>query len=196
MDVGSTPTTSTKTMKRILLLLALLLIPGTLFATTPVIKGIDVLKIAKKDLVRAGHWRRTPTVVICEHAPVERDDVRKAITWWNKRGYIFYHSIYLRGLRAQEICNSPDPTGYITINLVTQETFEAGDNLAVTHFYIDNDTREIDWAKIYLKSHVAERVLEHELGHALGWMHTEARGHLMNEKLIYGGWGDKGLKKP
>jgi len=25
-------------------------------------------------------------------------------------------------------------------------------------------------------------------------MHTEKRGHLMNEKLIYGGWGDAGLK--
>ena len=170
--------------------------PGNLFATTPVIKGIDILKIVKKDLVRAGQWERTPTVVICEHAPIKKDDVRKALGWWNKRGYIFYHSIYLRGSRAQEICRRADPTGYITINLVTQETFEGGDNLAVTHFYVDNDTREIHWAKIYLKSHVEERVLEHELGHALGWMHTEQIGHLMHEKLIRGGWDDAGLKKP
>jgi len=183
-------------MKRLILLLILLLVPGNLFATTPVIKGVDMLKIVKKDLVQAGQWKRTPTVVICEHAPAGKDDVREAISWWNKRGYIFYHSIYLRGSRTQEICNSPDPTGYITINPVTQETFEAGDNLAVTHFYVDNDTREIHWAKIYLKPQVEKRVLEHELGHALGWMHTEKVGHLMNEKLIYGGWGDEGLKKP
>ena len=183
-------------MKRLLLLLILLLVPGNIFATTPVIKGANTLKIVKKDLVRAGQWERTPTVVICEHAPIERDNVREAITWWNKRGYIFYHSIYLRGSRATEVCNNPDPTGYITINLVTQETFEAGDNLAVTHFYVDNDTREIHWAKIYLKPQVEKRVLEHEIGHALGWMHTEKVGHLMNEKLIYGGWDDEGLKKP
>ena len=182
-------------MKKILLILLLLLLPGNLFATTPVIKGVDILKIAKKDLIQVGHWNRTPTIVICDYAPVERSDVRKAITWWNKRGYIFYHSVYLRGDRSKEICNSPDPTGYITINLVTQETFEPGDNLAVTHFYVDNGTREIHWAKIYLKPQVEERVLEHELGHALGWMHTEQRGHLMNEKLIYGGWKDNGLKK-
>jgi len=181
-------------MKKLLLLLILLLISGNIYASTPVIEGLDILKIAKKDLAQIGHWKRTPTVVICEHAPIERNNVRTAIKWWNERGYIFYHSIYMRGSRAREICNSADPTGYITINLVTQETFEAGDNLAVTHFYVDNDTHEIHWAKIYLKPQVEERVLEHELGHALGWMHTEKRGHLMNEKLIYGGWGDAGLK--
>jgi hypothetical protein len=26
-------------------------------------------------------------------------------------------------------------------------------------------------------------------------MHSEQRGHLMNEKLIHGGWKDSGLKK-
>ena len=183
-------------MKKILLLLLLLsLIPTNIFATTPIIEGLDTLKIVKKGLVQVGHWQRTPTVVICEHAPIDRKDVRKALSWWSDRGYIFYHSIYLRGDRSRAVCRNPDPTGYITINLVTQETFEPGDNLAVTHFYVDNDTREIHWAKIYLKPQVEERVLEHELGHALGWMHSEQRGHLMNEKLIHGGWKDSGLKK-
>ena len=93
------------------------------------------------------------------------------------------------------MCRSADPTGYILIHLVTQETFDPGDNLAVTHFYVDNDTREIHWAKIFLKPNVQERVLEHEMGHALGWMHTKQLGHLMHEKLIYGGWKDDGLKK-
>ena len=61
---------------------------------------------------------------------------------------------------------------------------------------MDNDSQEIQWAKIYLKSNVKERVLEHELGHALGWMHTKQSGHMMHEKLIYGGWKDTGLKNP
>ena len=182
-------------MKRLILFLLLLLIPGEAFSTTPVIEGLDTLKIAKKGLVQVGHWQRTPTVVICEHAPIDRKEVRKALIWWSDRGYIIYDIIYLRGDRSRAVCHNPDPIGYITINLVTQETFEPGDNLAVTHFYVDNDTREIHWAKIYLKPQVEERVLEHEFGHALGWMHTEQRGHLMNEKLIYGGWKDAGLKK-
>ena len=181
-------------MKRFLLIL-FLLIPGAAQATNPIIEGLETLKITQKDLEQVAQWERTPTVVICEHAPVERKDVRSAISWWTERGYFFYHGIYLRGNRTTEICRNPDPTGYILIHLVTQETFDPGDNLAVTHFYVDNDTREIHWAKIYLKPRVRERVLEHELGHALGWMHTKQRGHLMNEKLIYGGWKDNGLKK-
>jgi hypothetical protein len=62
-------------MKRLILLLILLLVPGNLFATTPVIKGVDMLKIVKKDLVQAGQWKRTPTVVICEHAPAAKEDI-------------------------------------------------------------------------------------------------------------------------
>ena len=182
-------------MKKLLLILILLL-PGEAFATNPVIEGLNVIKISKKDLAQIGHWERTPTVVLCGNAPVKKDDVKKALGWWSERGYMFYHSAYIRGDRARKVCQDPDPVGYITINLVTQETFEPGDNLAITHFYVDHDSQEISWAKIYLKPRVGERVLEHEIGHALGWMHTEKTGHLMNEKLIYGGWNDEGLKKP
>ena len=169
--------------------------PANTFAGAPIVEGLDALRISTKDLVQAGKWKRIPTVVLCEHAPVDIKGVRKAINWWNSYGYMFYRSIYLRGSRADEVCRDPDPTGYITINLVTQETFEPGDNLAITHFYIDNDTHEIRWAKIYLKSQVKERVLEHEFGHALGWMHTKKIGHLMHETLIRGGWGAEGLRK-
>jgi len=196
LEVGSIPTTSTNNTKmKKLLLILLLLMPGNIFAGPSIVEGLDTLKISTKDLLRAGNWKRTPTVVLCEHAPVDIKDVRKAISWWNSHGYIFYHSVYLRGSRAEQVCRDPDPVGYITINLVTQETFEPGDNLAITHFYVDNDTREIHWAKIYLKSQVAERVLEHEFGHALGCMHTKKIGHLMHETLIRGGWGAEGLKK-
>ena len=112
-------------MKKILLLLLLLsLIPTNIFATTPIIEGLDTLKIVKKGLVQVGHWQRTPTVVICEHAPIDRKDVRKALSWWSDRGYIFYHSIYLRGDRSRAVCRNPDPTGYITINLVTHSSRE------------------------------------------------------------------------
>jgi len=179
--------------KLLLILLLLLIIPGNIYATIPVTKGLETFKISKKLLIQAGHWKRIPTVVVCDYAPVGKKDVNKAIKWWNERGYMFYHSVYLGGKRALSVCQDSDPVGYITINLVTQETFKPGSNMATTHFYVDNDTGEVSWAKIYLKNKVRARVLEHELGHALGWMHTEEIGHLMNEKWIYGGWGDKGL---
>ena len=60
---------------------------------------------------------------------------------------------------------------------------------------VDKNTNEILWSIIELKSDmVGERVLEHELGHAIGWMHTRAIGHIMNESLARGGWDSTGLE--
>ena len=111
-------------------------------------------------------------------------------------GYRFHSALYFKDSRSAEACTSPDPNGYILIDLVTQETFGKYDDMAITHFYIDNVTRKIYWAKIYLKTEVEERVLEHELGHALGWMHSNMIGHLMHQKWVHGGWNTEGLEKP
>ena len=183
-------------MKKIfLLLLLLLLIPTNIFATTPVIEGLDSLKVSQNKLQQVANWKRIPAVVVCTYAPLERKKVVKAIDVWKKLGYTFYSGIYFKDSMAATICRSADPEGYIIIDLVTQETFGKDDDLAVTHFYIDNQTREISWAKIYLKTNVEERVLEHEFGHALGWMHSTSLGHLMHQKWIRGGWETDGLKK-
>ena len=134
------------------LFLLLCFIPAQTEATSPRIDGLDNIKmINQAGLAKVASWKRTPTVVICEHAPVNREKVREAINWWSDRGYLFYHSVYLRGGRAAQVCNNPDPEGYMTINLVTQETFGKDTDLATTHFYVDNETHEIYWAKIYLK---------------------------------------------
>jgi len=69
------------------------------------------------------------------------------------------------------------------------------DDLAETHFYINNDTKEVDWAIIYMKPAIKETVLEHELGHALGYLHYNKIEHLMNSKWIYGGWDTDGLER-
>ena len=181
--------------KLVLLFLLLCFIPAQTEATSPRIKGLDNIKIINPaGLAKVASWKRTPTVVICEHAPVDRKKVREAISWWSERNYMFYHSIYFRGERTTSICQNSDPEGYITINLVTQETFGLDTDMATTHFYVDNETHEIYWAKIYLKKDVQERVLEHEFGHALGWMHTNELSHLMNSKWVRGGWKDTGLK--
>ena len=37
------------------------------------------------------------------------------------------------------------------------------------------------------------RILEHEIGHALGWSHCNRRGHIMNPEWSRGGWDDFGL---
>ena len=67
-------------------------------------------------------------------------------------------------------------------------------SLAQTRFYIDNLTNKILYAKIYMRSDVRETVLEHEIGHALGYLHYNKINHLMNEKWQQGGWDKEGLE--
>ncbi|HHZ95137.1 MAG TPA: hypothetical protein EYN67_06175 [Flavobacteriales bacterium] len=67
-------------------------------------------------------------------------------------------------------------------------------SLAQTHFYVDNNTKIIDWAKIYMRDDLRDTVLEHELGHALGFLHYNRINHLMNEKWMMGGWDKNGLE--
>jgi len=44
------------------------------------------------------------------------------------------------------------------------------------------------------KWNTRERVVEHELGHALGWDHCNKRHHLMHSIHDLGGWDTSGLR--
>jgi predicted Zn-dependent protease len=84
--------------------------------------------------------------------------------------------------------------GYILIHMVTEGVPLDETSLAQTRFYIDNDTSTIDWAIIYMRPDLRPTVLEHELGHALGFLHFNRINHLMNQKWEMGGWDTEGLK--
>ena len=88
-----------------------------------------------------------------------------------------------------------EPTGYIVIHMVTAAIRLDETALAQTRFYVDNVTNKITYAKIYMRSDIRETVLEHELGHALGFLHYNKINHLMNEKWAQGGWDQEGLGK-
>ena len=184
-------------MKKYLIIAILILsmIPSSSHSSPFVLGGLQTVEV-KQSLIQAGRWKMTPTVVVCQYSPATRDQVNSAISWWSSRGYSFHRTIFPGDRREHSICNSPNPVGYILIKLVTQDVLERlENNLAVTHFYVDNDTNEVSWAKIYLTSHIENRVIEHEMGHSLGWMHTTEFGHLMNSKWIRGGWKDTGLHR-
>ena len=42
---------------------------------------------------------------------------------------------------------------------------------------------------------IIETVLEHELGHALGYLHFNKINHVMNSKWTQGGWDTDGLER-
>ncbi len=86
------------------------------------------------------------------------------------------------------------PTGYIVVHMVTAGIRLEEVALAQTRFYVDNLTNKIQYAKIYMRKDVRETVLEHELGHALGFLHYNKINHIMNEKWAQGGWDKEGLE--
>ena len=136
----------------------------------------------------------TPTVIVCEYAPVSKIQINSATAFWEQLGYRFYTTQYKHDPLHK--CLSDNPVGYIVIHLVSSNIKMDDTSLAQTHFYVDNDTSEIEWAMIYMRADVRKTVLEHELGHALGFLHYNMINHLMNEKWAMGGWDKEGLENP
>lgn len=137
-------------------------------------------------------WARTPTVIICEHAPITQKQILSAVNFWKKLGHRFYSTQYKHD--PMNKCLMDAPTGYIVVHMVTAGIRLEEVALAQTRFYVDNLTNKIQYAKIYMRKDVRETVLEHELGHALGFLHYNKINHIMNEKWAQGGWDKEGLE--
>lgn len=142
--------------------------------------------------VQVATWNLTPTVIVCQYAPVSQRQITKAVAFWKNLGHRFYSTQYKHD--PMNKCLMDEPVGYIVIHLVTGGIKLEDAALAQTRFYIDNLTNNIIYAKIYMRSDVRETVLEHELGHALGFLHFNKINHLMNEKWAMGGWDKDGLE--
>ena len=141
---------------------------------------------------QVGAWSLTPTVIVCEHAPVSEVQIRSAVSFWKRLAYRFHNTQYKYDPLNK--CQSDSPKGYIVIHLVTQGIKMEESSLAQTHFYVDNNTNEIEWAIIYMRNDIRATVIEHEIGHALGFLHYNQINHLMNEKWTMGGWDKEGLE--
>ena len=140
---------------------------------------------------QVGTWQLTPTVIVCEYAPVSEAQIKSAVNFWKGLGYNFFSTQYKNDPLHK--CLSDNPTGYIIIHLITREVKLEETALAQTQFYINNDSNRVEWAVIHMKSDIRETVLEHELGHALGFLHYNKINHLMNENWTMGGWDKEGL---
>jgi hypothetical protein len=159
----------------------------------PYVSNYDRIPLVSDKPPQVAKWGLTPTVIVCEHAPVKKAQINKSVQFWKDLGYRFYNTQYKHD--PMNKCLSENPKGYILIHLVTLGIRLEETALAQTHFYIDNATNQIDYAVIYLRPDVRETVLEHELGHALGFLHYNKINHLMNEKWMMGGWDTEGLHK-
>jgi len=134
-------------------------------------------------------WASPPIVKVCAYAPVTKEEVEEAVFWWENRGYAFDGILY--GIP----CINNTLAGHIIIDMHNQDSFPNNRNdLGTTFTHVKDGTDDIYAASIYILQ-VRERVLVHEIGHALGWDHVQRIGHVMNGTWSHGGWKDDHLKR-
>ena len=129
------------------------------------------------------YWETAPNVSVCDSVDLSILQVNSALDSWRNLGYRFGEVKIARW--ALQECNTAS-FGEILIRLPSREEISAGvaaDHLAATKTYTHNPTGSIQGADIWFVDQGGIRtkwVLEHEVGHALGWMHCDQHGHIMN----------------
>jgi hypothetical protein len=160
-------------------------------AASEYVSNFERVPLVENRPPHVGAWGLTPTVIVCEYAPISQVQINSAVNFWKRLGYKFYTTQYKQDPLNK--CLSDTPKGYIVIHLISREIKLEDSALAQTQFFVNNDTNKIEWAIIHMRSDIRETVLEHELGHALGFLHFNKINHLMNEKWTMGGWDKEGL---
>ena len=139
------------------------------------------------------YWEDTPNIRVCAESGVTEQRLRRAIRYWESIGYEFGRIIY------QELsieCVRGGSPGEISILLTTQG-IGSEDHLAVTRTYRNTVTGKIIRSQIFINPYGSRRplVLEHEIGHALGWVHYNRRYHIMNPEYNLIGHSTMGVTK-
>lgn len=142
------------------------------------------------------YWIDPPNISICEGTNITEARLRDAIKAWTVLGYEFGEVKWKR-FELQE-CNSA-AFGDILIRYPTQEDIsehQTSGHLAVTLTRHQKITNQILGAEIFFINQSGTRtshVLEHELGHALGWAHCNKGYHRMNPNTSRLGTDTKGI---
>jgi len=127
-------------------------------------------------------WEKDPVLIICPDSHVTSYRVALAIEWWGIRGHEF---AYYHFDEDNKICSKGlFITGVVFIRgegELLPDTYAVTTRLAVAG--------KMKAASITLpnENKFMPRLLEHELGHALGFTHIEKPGHMMHPIHEFGG---------
>ena len=129
----------------------------------------------EKYFLKSYTWHTIPIVINCYGDDLPKEKVERAIKYWADKGEKigFYQET-----ASDEICKHDFIRGFIIFK--KKKDFKEFSTLANTKRKIN--TFKIDSVLIQLrpKSYNLDLLLEHELGHALGYSHIDKYGHIMN----------------
>jgi hypothetical protein len=156
----------------------------------PVSTSEVVDTFALKEPTQKARWDMKPTVRVCGSTEIPLFRIEKALSYWEMLGYDF------DGVYVDQNPNCANPR-YGEIVITLPEGDMQNHRLAATRLYTEKSTGYIMQAKIFVYPHYARkvRVLEHELGHALGWNHYPQKFHIMHPTWSLGGYDHRGLRK-
>ena len=130
-------------------------------------------------------WVQIPDVRICSTREISNSRLNESLYFWKKLGYKF-GNIYWDSDTNSFPCKNMGNKGEITIMLYSNNMdFTIEDKMSVTRTWYNTRNKNIEKSVILLwgKQSIKENVLEHEIGHALGWSHySYAFGHIMSQK--------------
>jgi hypothetical protein len=127
-------------------------------------------------------WENDPVVVVCPDSQVTPYRVGLAIDWWGIRGHKF---AYVHWDNKNQICSKG--------NFVHGMIFIRGEGELLPDTYAVtmrlSVAGKMQSAAIVLPNQhkYMPRLLEHELGHALGFTHVVRQGHMMHPIHEHGG---------
>lgn len=131
-----------------------------------------------------GQWQNDPVVVVCNDSPFSIEQVEEVVQRWENRGHTFSAII----MEWDTCPNQID--GFILVKSAGAN-FPA-DKSGIARTSIDSETGEIYSSTIEI-FRIELIILEHEIGHALGYDHVSRRGHLMFPDFEGLGRDDEGL---
>ncbi len=155
----------------------------------------STFQTSREALLQHGTWKFPPDILICDRGPVTVNRVERAVQYWDRLGYKFGNII--QAPRGHYGCASGQiPYNTIMIDIPGQG-FQMGHHLGETRTWRNSITNQIFKAKIEIIPAWgrSERILEHEIGHALGWNDIQVTGHMMNGAWLRGGYNSEGLEK-
>jgi hypothetical protein len=126
------------------------------------------------ETLRSFYWTENiPDIIVCNNAQVDILILEKAISSWEKRGEKIGNVLFKECVEGQTL------TGTVEIY---EDDKITGSAYGLTALKSYKSTKEIISAKIWIKSDYTDSIilLEHEIGHALGFRDTLANDHVMS----------------
>ena len=136
----------------------------------------------------AGYWTEPPNIKICSNVHVKKSRIDAAVKFWERLGYKI-GKVTISDEWKYSLLGCLAAPGEITFRVPPQGlSFRGADGsyfLAITRTYRLIETSEILAADIFVQNEAdysRERIIEHELGHALGWLHHDSSYHIMHSE--------------